>query len=92
MSIFVKQPGMVVDHLDWGDIGWRARPENTGCKTFVNDATRLNTIADDWMKAGCDKVIRICPKILCIVVSGATCNVSGTTGMCVDTHGVTTTQ
>jgi len=35
MSIFVKQVGMTVDHLDWGDIGWRARPENTGCKTFV---------------------------------------------------------
>jgi quercetin dioxygenase-like cupin family protein len=35
MSTFVKQAGMVVDHLDWGDIGWRARPENTGCKTFV---------------------------------------------------------
>jgi quercetin dioxygenase-like cupin family protein len=26
---------MAVDNLDWGDIGWRARPENTGCKTFV---------------------------------------------------------
>ena len=35
MSTFVKQAGMVVDHLDWGDIGWRARPENTGCKAFV---------------------------------------------------------
>ena len=35
MSTFVKQAGMVVDHLDWGDIGWRARPENTGGKTFV---------------------------------------------------------
>jgi quercetin dioxygenase-like cupin family protein len=35
MSTFVKKAGMVVDHLDWGDIGWRARPENTGCKTFV---------------------------------------------------------
>jgi quercetin dioxygenase-like cupin family protein len=35
MSTFVKQAGVVVDHLDWGSIGWRARPENTGCKTFV---------------------------------------------------------
>ena len=35
MSTFVKQSGIAVDHLDWGDIGWRARPENTGCKTFV---------------------------------------------------------
>jgi quercetin dioxygenase-like cupin family protein len=35
MSTFVKQADMAVDHLDWGDIGWRARPENTGCKTFV---------------------------------------------------------
>ena len=35
MSTFVKQAGMTVDHLDWGTIGWRTRPENTGCKTFV---------------------------------------------------------
>ena len=35
MSTFVKQAEMAVDHLDWGDIGWRARPANTGCKTFV---------------------------------------------------------
>jgi quercetin dioxygenase-like cupin family protein len=35
MSTFVKQADMAVDHLDWGDIGWRARPANTGCKTFV---------------------------------------------------------
>jgi quercetin dioxygenase-like cupin family protein len=35
MSTFVKQGGMVTDDLDWGSIGWRTRPENTGCKTFV---------------------------------------------------------
>jgi quercetin dioxygenase-like cupin family protein len=35
MSTFVKQAGMVTDHIDWGSIGWRTRPENTGCKTFV---------------------------------------------------------
>jgi quercetin dioxygenase-like cupin family protein len=35
MSTFVKQAGMTVDHLDWGTMGWRTRPENTGCKTFV---------------------------------------------------------
>lgn len=35
MSTFVKQAGMAVDSLDWGDIGWRVRPENTRCKTFV---------------------------------------------------------
>jgi quercetin dioxygenase-like cupin family protein len=35
MSTFVKQAGIAVDSLDWGDIGWRARPANTGCKTFV---------------------------------------------------------
>jgi quercetin dioxygenase-like cupin family protein len=35
MSTFVKQAGIAVDHLDWGAIGWRARPANTGCKTFV---------------------------------------------------------
>ena len=35
MSTFVKQADMVTDQLDWGSIGWRARPENTSCKTFV---------------------------------------------------------
>jgi quercetin dioxygenase-like cupin family protein len=35
MSTFVKQAGMVTDHVDWGSIGWRTRPANTGCKTFV---------------------------------------------------------
>jgi len=35
MSTFVKQADIAVDNLDWGDIGWRARPANTGCKTFV---------------------------------------------------------
>ena len=35
MSTFVKQADIAVDNLDWGDIGWRAHPANTGCKTFV---------------------------------------------------------
>ena len=35
MSKFVMQSEMTTDHVDWGSIGWRARPENTGCKTFV---------------------------------------------------------
>jgi quercetin dioxygenase-like cupin family protein len=35
MSTFVKQAGMTVDKVDWGTIGWRTRPANTGCKTFV---------------------------------------------------------
>ena len=35
MSTFVKKAGMTVDHIDWGTIGWRMRPANTGCKTFV---------------------------------------------------------
>jgi quercetin dioxygenase-like cupin family protein len=35
MSTFVKQAGMVTDRLDWGSIGWRTRPANTACKTFV---------------------------------------------------------
>ena len=63
-----------------------------GCKTFVNDATRLTTIANDWTKAGCDKVVRICPKVLCIAISGATCTVTAMAGMCVDTTGLMTTQ
>jgi len=35
MSTFVKQAGMTVDTVDWGTIGWRTRPANTNCKTFV---------------------------------------------------------
>ena len=35
MSKFVMQSEMTTDHVDWGSIGWRTRPENTGCKTFV---------------------------------------------------------
>ena len=35
MSTFVKQAGMTVDTVDWGTIGWRTRPANTSCKTFV---------------------------------------------------------
>ena len=35
MSKFVMQSEMTTDHVDLGSIGWRARPENTSCKTFV---------------------------------------------------------
>ena len=35
MSKFVMQSEMTTDHVDWGSIGWRTRPANTGCKTFV---------------------------------------------------------
>ena len=35
MSKFVMQSEMHTDHVDWGSIGWRTRPENTDCKTFV---------------------------------------------------------
>ncbi len=35
MSKFVMQSEMTTDHVDWGTIGWRTRPENTACKTFV---------------------------------------------------------
>ncbi len=35
MSMFVKQAEMTTDTVDWGTIGWRCRPANTGSKTFV---------------------------------------------------------
>ena len=35
MSKFVMQSEMTTDHVDWGSIGWRTRPENTACTTFV---------------------------------------------------------
>jgi quercetin dioxygenase-like cupin family protein len=35
MSTFVKQSDVVVDEFDWGTIGWRCRPANTGSKDLV---------------------------------------------------------
>jgi quercetin dioxygenase-like cupin family protein len=45
MSTFVMQSEMHTDHVDWGSIGWRTRPENTGSKTFV--------VMDVGLEPGC---------------------------------------
>ena len=35
MSRFVKQVDVEQEQFDWGTIGWRARPANTGSKQLV---------------------------------------------------------
>jgi quercetin dioxygenase-like cupin family protein len=35
MSTFVKQGDVEQDEFDWGTIGWRCRPANTGSKHLV---------------------------------------------------------
>jgi quercetin dioxygenase-like cupin family protein len=35
MSRFVKQPEVELEQFDWGTIGWRARPANTGARQIV---------------------------------------------------------
>jgi quercetin dioxygenase-like cupin family protein len=35
MSRFVKQADVEQEQFDWGTIGWRARPANTGSKQLV---------------------------------------------------------
>ena len=35
MSSFVKQPDVEQEQFDWGTIGWRCRPDNTGSKQLV---------------------------------------------------------
>ena len=35
MSTFVKQADVEQESFDWGTIGWRCRPANTGAKSLV---------------------------------------------------------
>ena len=35
MSTFVKQSDVEQEQFDWGTIGWRCRPVNTGAKSLV---------------------------------------------------------
>jgi quercetin dioxygenase-like cupin family protein len=35
MSTFVKQAAVEQEQFDWGSIGWRCRPANTGAKNLV---------------------------------------------------------
>ena len=35
MSSFVKQSDVIEENFDWGVIGWRCRPANTGSKALV---------------------------------------------------------
>jgi hypothetical protein len=48
------------------------------CKTYVNDATRLEAIAAQWDQAGCANFAVGCPRVTCVVP---------TSGMCIATDG-----
>jgi hypothetical protein len=63
----------------------------SGCMTYVDDATRLDKIANEWTNDNC--VRKICPRLLCLNVTGGTCSSSATqfgNGTCTDTTGVLT--
>ncbi|MES1172563.1 MAG: hypothetical protein ABUL77_04950 [Bacteroidota bacterium] len=55
------------------------------CITYVNDPTRLNDIAKQWTKAGCQALN--CRPIACVPPTGASCVIGriALSGMCVDT-------
>lgn len=48
------------------------------CKTYVNDTTTLDPIAQRWQAAGCGNVVVLCPAIACL---------QPTSGICVATDG-----
>jgi hypothetical protein len=56
-----------------------------GCKAWVNDTKPLDDVRQLWMQAGCDKIHRVCPAILCIAPGKGSCVAStpGGPGMCV---------
>jgi hypothetical protein len=44
-----------------------------GCSTMVNDTTPLDDISQKWQDAGCDKIKRICPAVLCVAPGKVMC-------------------
>lgn len=62
-----------------------------GCTTFVHVREKLDELATEWAKAGCDKQSWICPAIACIAPMSGQCvatSTGATTGMCQDNSGV----
>jgi hypothetical protein len=51
-----------------------------GCKTYVNDATMLSSIEDEWNAAGCASMPHgACPAIACVVPGPSTCTGTSST-------------
>ena len=44
-----------------------------GCPVFVNDATKLNEIRDEWLAKRCNLPIAFCPAIACVAPGPPTC-------------------
>jgi hypothetical protein len=44
-----------------------------GCQIHVNDGTKIDALTRQWVEAGCDRLVRVCPAIACIVPTGAGC-------------------
>jgi hypothetical protein len=71
-------------------------PQTLGCSscaTYVDDATRLDKLDAEWTSDGC--VRKLCPRILCLAVTGATCTPStaqSLNGSCSDTTGLISAQ
>jgi len=53
-----------------------------GCHAWVNNPSELDAIRKRWMDAGCDKCLRPCPAVLCILLSSGAC--SPMTATCVN--------
>jgi hypothetical protein len=51
----------------------------TGCQQYVNDATRLNAIRNQWMSQGCLQTGIVCPAILCVLPGPTKC-IAGDSG------------
>ncbi len=43
------------------------------CVAYVNDATQLNAIHEQWQQAGCANVAVLCPAIACVKPSAGVC-------------------
>ena len=66
---------------------------NSNCITYVQDPTKLNQLAAQWVSTGCTTPM-ICPLLACLNPTSGTCTASSglTAGMCQDVAGATTTQ
>ena len=58
-----------------------------GCTEYVNDATELNQLRQEWSQAGCGSVTAVCPAIACVLSIGSVCVATdGGAGVCSPTY------
>ncbi len=57
---------------------------SVGCTDYVNDATELNQIRQEWSQAGCGNVAVVCPLIACLPPTTSDCVAAdgGSAGVC----------